>query len=192
MTDRFLRIPLLLTAALLAALTLAACGGHKQPTQHGESEGAYIEVGPLVYQVQLSRELNASNVEDREYLAELPADEAQPRGDEEWFGVWLRVQNVTDEVHPTAEDFEIVDSVGTHYEPIELPEGNPLTYQPVALEGEQVQPVYPGPDTAAGAGQAQGALLLFKLNTSVYANRPLEFEITPPDGGEPSSVLLDL
>jgi len=192
MTDRFLRIPLLLTAALLAATTLAACGGHKQPTAHGESEGAYIESGPFVYQVQMSRELNPDNVEDREYLEGLPAGEAEPRGDEEWFGVWLRVQNVTDEAHPTAEEFEIVDSVGTKYEPIELPEENPLAYRSIELEGEDVQPLYPDPDSAAGAGQAQGALLLFKLNTSVYANRPLEFEITPPEGGEPSSVLLDL
>jgi hypothetical protein len=192
MTNRLPRLPLVSIGALLAALTLAACGGHKQPTAHGESEGAYIESGPLIYQVQMSRELNPDNVEDREYLEDLPAGTPEPRGDEEWFGVWLRVQNVTDEAHPTAEHFELVDTVGTTYEPIELPPGNPLTYEPVELEGEDVQPVYPDPDGAAGAGQTQGAMLLFKLNTSVYANRPIELEITPPDGGEPSSVVIDL
>ena len=35
-------------------------------------------------------------------------------------------------------------------------------------------------------------MLLFKLSTDVYANRPIELEIVPPEGGEPSRVVLDL
>ena len=35
----------------------------------------------------------------------------------------------------------------------------------------------PGPDTTASFGPTQGALLLFKINTSVYDNRPLTLEI---------------
>lgn len=194
MTNRLSRLPLLLLAALLAALTLAACGGHKQPTHHGEGEGAYIQAGPLIYQVQMSRQLEPSNVEDREYLEGLPADEPPLAGDELWFGVWLRVQNATDEAHPTADHFRIVDTIGTEYEPIELPESNPFTYQPVSLEGEegQGQPVYPNPESGAGTGPIQGSMLLFRLNTSAYANRPIELEIESPEGGESSSVVLDL
>lgn len=192
MTNRLTRLPLVLSAVLLAALTLTACGGHKQPTQHGEGEGAYIEAGSLVYQVQMSRELNPHNVEDVEYLQGLPADEPPLRGDEEWFGVWLRVQNVSDEAQPSAEDFKIVDTVGTEYETIALPATNPFTYQPASLESEDGQPVYPDPESGAGAGPIQGSMLLFKLNTSVYSNRPIELEIEPPGGGEPSTVVLDL
>ena len=43
-----------------------------------------------------------------------------------------------------------------------------------------------------GLSANQGSMVLFKLNTSVYSNRPLELEITPEGGGEPSSVVLDL
>jgi hypothetical protein len=191
MTNRLPRLPLLV-AALVAVLALGACGGQKQPTTHGESEGAYVKAGSLVYQVQMSRELNPTNVEDAEYLAGLPADASTLAGDEEWFGVWLRVQNATDEAQSTAEEFKIVDTIGTEYEPIELPATNAFTYRPALLEDGEGQPVSPDPESGAGGGPIQGSMLLFKLKTSVYANRPLELEITPPDGGEPSTVVLDL
>jgi hypothetical protein len=193
MTNRILRIPLLLTAALLAVLTLVACGGgQKQPTHHGEGEGAYIQAGPLIYQVQMSRELNPHNVEDVEYLQGLATDTPPLAGDEEWFGVWLRVQNPTDRVHRSADEFKVVDTLGTEYEPIALPATNPFTYQPAVLEADSGQPVYPDPESGAGSGVTNGSMLLFKFNTAVYSDRPLELEITPPGGGEPSSVVLDL
>jgi len=179
--------------ALLAALTLVACGGGtKDPTAHGEGEGSYIQAGPLIYQVQMSRELNPRNVEDVEYLQGLSTNTPRLAGDEEWFGVWLRVQNATDELHPSASDFRIVDTTGEEYEPIALPATNPYTYQPTAVESADGQPVKPDPESGAGSGPIQGSMLLFRLNTSVYANRPLELEITPPGGGEPSTVVLDL
>jgi hypothetical protein len=192
MTNRLPRLLTLTAAALLAALALVACGGQKQPTTHGDSEGAYVQAGPLVYQVQLSRELNPRNVEDVEYLQGLPADTPALAGDEEWFGVWLRVQNATDEAHPSAGDFKIVDTTGTEYEPVALPVTNPFSYQPTAVESAGGQPVTPDPESGAGAGPIQGSMVLFKLNTAVYSNRPLELEITPPGGGEPSTVELDL
>jgi hypothetical protein len=192
MTNRLLRLPLLSAVALLAALTLVACGGGDQAATHGESEGSYIQAGPLVYQVQMSRELNPSNVEDVEYLQGLPADTPRLAGDEEWFGVWLRVQNTTDRTHVSASDFKIVDTTGTEYEPVALPATNVFSYQPTSVESKGGQPVFPDPESGAAAGPIQGSMLLFKLKTAVYANRPLELEIAPPDGGEPSSVVLDL
>lgn len=192
MTNQLPRISLLASAALLAACALAACGGDKQPTAHGESEGAYIRAGELVYQVQMSRELNPDDVEDREYLDGLAPDDTTLAGDEEWFGVWLRAENTSETPQPAAEDFAIVDTIGTEYEPFELPASNVYSYQPGELEGTGGQPVLPAPDSGAGAGPIQGSLVLFKLTTSVYANRPIELEITPPDGGEPASVELDL
>jgi hypothetical protein len=192
MTNRLARLPLLTVAALLAALTLVACGGTKDPTTHGEGEGSYIQAGPLIYQVQMSRELNPGNVEDVEYLEGLPTGTPPLAGDEEWFGVWLRVQNATDAAHPSAGDFKIVDTTGEEYEPIVLPATNPFAYQPASVESAAGQPVQPDPESGAGSGPIQGSMLLFKLRTSVYANRPLELEIAPPDGGAPSSVVLDL
>lgn len=186
---RKLPIPL---AALLAATTLAACGAAHQPTAHGDSEGAYIKAGPLIYQVQISRELNPSNVQDRQFLAGLPGGTVKPAADEEWFGVWLRVQNPTSRSAPLASQFKIVDTLGNEYTPVPLPASNVFSYQPRNLQGTNGQPLEPDPNSAAGEGSIQGTMLLFKLNTSVYANRPLELEITPPGGGSPSTVELDL
>jgi hypothetical protein len=192
MTNRPLRFLLLTAAALLAAAALGACGGATQPTTHGDSEGAYVQAGPLIYQVQISRELNAASVEDAQYLQGLPAGTPRLAGDQEWFGVWLRVQNATKAAHPSASEFKIVDTTGAAYTPIALPATNPFAYQPGSVQGADGQPVQPDPNSGAGSGPIQGSMLLFKLNTSVYANRPLELEITPPDGTAPSSVVLDL
>ncbi|MBS1871347.1 MAG: hypothetical protein JSS99_16975 [Actinobacteria bacterium] len=192
MTNRLLRLPLLLAAALLAALTLVACGGTGEPpTTHGDGEGSYIQAGPLIYQVQMSRELNPANVEDAEYLQGLSA--GAPAQGEEWFGVWLRVQNDTKLAHVSASSFKIVDTTGAEYTPIALPATNPFAYRPVSVRSNDVfQPVQPDPESAAGTGPINGTMLLFKLRTNVYANRPLELEIAPPGGGSPSSVVLDL
>jgi hypothetical protein len=184
------RLPAL--AALLASTALVACGGGHQPTAHGDSEGAYIQAGPLIYQVQMSRELNPHNVEDREYLAGLPRGTARPTGSQEWFGVWLRVQNDGSRSQPAASDFKIVDTLGNVYQPIPLATTNAFAYQSRYVQGTNGQPLLPDPQSAAGAGVINGSMLLFKLDTSVYANRPLELEIQPPGGGEPSSVVLDL
>jgi hypothetical protein len=192
MTIRLPRKPLVPFAALLAALALGACGGEHQPTDRGNSEGAYVQAGPLVYQVQLSRELNPSNVEDREYLSGLAGGTTRPAGDEEWFGVWLRVQNDTGRSERSADEFKIVDTLGNVYRPIQLPSTNTYSYQPRFIQGTSGQPLLPDPESGAASGPIQGSMLLFKLNTSVYANRPLELEIAPPGGGEPSSVVLDL
>jgi len=184
---------LLLALLLLGALTLAACGsGETEPTKHGADEGNYIQAGSLDYQVEMSRELNMSNVEDAQYLAGLPASAPRLAGDEEWFGVWLRIQNPTSQSATSASQFRIVDTTGATYTPIALPASNAFSYQPSLVQSDKGQPVYPDPDTAAGSGPINGAMLLFKLNTAVYANRPLNLEITPPDGGAPSSVVLDL
>jgi hypothetical protein len=192
MTNRLSRTPLPLLATVLAALTLSACGGAKQPTTHGDSEGAYVQAGPLVYQVQLSRELNPFDIEDHQYLAGAPAAARNLAGDQELFGVWMRVQNITHQVHPMASEFKIVDTLGNVYRPIALPVTNPFAYVAQNVASDKGQPLYPNPESGVGSGPIKGSMLLFKLSTSVYANRPLELEITPPDGGSPSTVSLDL
>ena len=73
-------------SSLLAARALAACGdSHTKVTTGtyaGESgqNAPYLDVGPLVYEVQLSRQLNPSDVEDAAYLQGLTpaAAQAQP------------------------------------------------------------------------------------------------------------------
>ena len=73
MSSPLRKIPLAVLA-LVAVFALGACGdSHTRVTTGtyaGESgkNAPYLNVGPLVYEVQLSRELNPANIEDAAYL----------------------------------------------------------------------------------------------------------------------------
>jgi ABC-type oligopeptide transport system substrate-binding subunit len=64
----------LLALALLASVALAACGDSHTKVSTGTYAGEsgknapYLDVGPLAYEVQLSRELNPYDLEDKQYL----------------------------------------------------------------------------------------------------------------------------
>src|SRR4051795_8715895 len=98
MPARMRRLPrlLLLAFALVCALFVSACGNKQTIVTQGATEGLYIDVDQLKYQIQISRYLNASDVEDRSYLKGLPAGTPQPGPDETWFAVFIRVSNNTD------------------------------------------------------------------------------------------------
>ena len=169
-----------------AALTLVGCGNKIDVRTVGETEGLYIDVGDLKYQVQISRIINPYDLEDRTYLRGLPAGTLPPKADEAWFGVWLRVQNTTSgQTFDTAEDFEIVDTQENSFEPIEL-EGNPFAYAPAQLPPNTV---LPNSEEPAGQGPIQGSLLLFKLTTDALQNRPLEFKITSPENPDDVGIV---
>ena len=72
MSLRPLRVLLLLVLAAASAGALAGCGNKLEVRTVGETEGIYIDVGELRYQVQLSRIINPNDIEDRHYLAGLP------------------------------------------------------------------------------------------------------------------------
>ncbi len=188
MSLRPLRVLLLLVLAAASAAAVAGCGNKVETRTIGETEGIYIDIGELKYQVQLSRILNPDDEEDRAYLAGLPAGTAPPKSDEAWFGVWMRVQNTTSKkTLPAADEFEIVDTQEHTFTPVEL-ENNPFAY-----EAQELPPktVVPSTNTVAGQGVIQGSLLLFKLTTESIANRPLEFKIQSPE--QPDDVgIVDL
>ena len=93
---------LLAPTLVIAALTAAGCGGHTGQRTSAETEGLYLDVGEMTYQVQISRYMNPSDPEDRGYFKGLPEGATQLPGDETWFGVFLRVQNETAEPHRAA------------------------------------------------------------------------------------------
>src|SRR5437764_2024416 len=94
----------LLALALICALLLGACGdSHTRVstgTYAGESgqNAPYLDVGPLIYEVQLSRELNPTNPEDAAYLQGLSATVRTLTPGQEWFAVFVQVYNNTS--HP--------------------------------------------------------------------------------------------
>jgi hypothetical protein len=169
---------LLIVRVPAAALVAGGCGDKQETRKVGQTEGTYIDVGDLKYQVQISRILNPSDVEDRNYLTQLPEGTLPPKADEAWFGVWVRVQNTNDNKSlPTASNFEIRDTQDNVFKPY-AQVGNVFAYQPVDKLGPQ--DVLPNSEAPAGFGPIQGSLLLFKLTTTSLANRPLEFRIISP------------
>lgn len=177
MSLRPFRVLLLLALGAASVLALAGCANKSEPVTSAKTEGIYLDVGELKYQVQMSRIINPSDEEDRTYLAGLPAGTAPPKGDEAWFGVWMRVQNTTSKkTLAAAKDFEITDTQNHTFTPV------PLSNNPFAYEQQNLPPqtIIPTPNSAAGEGVQQGSLILFKVTTEALANRPLELKIQSP------------
>src|SRR3954447_11132074 len=158
------RRPLAVLAALLACGGLTACGKHLDEDAKViqiENEGLYLPLGELKYQVQGSRQLNPDSVQDRALLAGIPAAQQGLKDDEVWFGVFLQVENQSDEPLRPASDIEIVDTQEDVFKPLELEQTNQFAYRPEdQIPGGQLAPEQdtPGFNTAN-----QGSMLLFKL-----------------------------
>lgn len=163
-------------AVVLAGALVSGCGNKREINTRGETEGIYLTVAGLKYQVQISRQLNPSATEDRAYLAGLPpADRSLPK-DSVWFAVFIRVENDGEHVHRSAEEFEIEDTVGKAYRPLSLV-NNPFAYRAKVLAPHSLIPVV---DSVASESTIQGSLLLFKMTLASLGNRPLELIIRPP------------
>jgi len=186
-----LRRVLMIVLSLALVGAVSACGNKQAKNLTAETEGPYVDLGDLKYQVQISRILNPSDVEDRNYLTQLPEGTLPPKADEAWFGVWVRVENTNDSKSlPTASNFEIRDTQDNVFKPY-AQVGNVFAYQPVDKLGPQE--VLPNSEAPAGFGPIQGSLILFKLTTTTLANRPLEFRITSPtDPSDVGTVDLDV
>lgn len=167
------------SVALVAATSLAACGGESEEPTAGKTEGVYVNTGELAYQVQISRQLNQNDFEDRDYLTGLPTGTSLSKG-EEYFGVFIRVFNRTKEDHESASQFVIRDTTGKEYQPITLDTNlNRTAYHPAVVHGGDQIPV---PGSLARENLTQGGLLLFKVENTTYDSRPLELNITSPEG----------
>jgi hypothetical protein len=179
----------ILACALALVVGLAACGQTSKPPSD-LNNGVYVDAGPITYQLQISRELNQYAIEDRQYLAGLPAGDGALGPDQLWYGVFLWAKNQSQEPQMTAKSFNIVDSSNHHYYPVMLnAELNAYAWTEQMLEPSGVQPI---PNTTAYYGPTGGNLLLFKLPISVYSNRPLTLEIYPQGSSTPSQISLDL
>jgi hypothetical protein len=195
MSSRLCKFPLA-AIALLLVLVLGACGDSHTKVSTGTYAGEsgqnapYLDVGPLVYEVQLSRELNPTNSEDASYLQGLSAAERQLAPGQEWFAVFVQVYNNTSGALPSATELTISDTQGNSYIPVVPSQINPFAYRPqtVPAKGQ-----LPKPDTTADSGPTQGALLLYKIQTVSLDNRPLILKIVDPtDPTETASAELDV
>lgn len=175
---------------LACAAALAGCGKSNHPSS-AENDGVYITAGPITYQLQVSRELNQYSTEDKQYLVGLPASAGPLGAGQEWYMVSLWGKNQTKHPAATTDNFDIVDTQGNRYYPVPVNTSvNQYAWTPQSLGPGAVEPA---PDTTASFGPTQGGLLLFKLPTTIYDNRPLTLEIKNPGGDKVwGTISLDL
>ncbi len=189
---------LLAGLAVAAMLVLGACGDSHTKTRGGTYAGEsganapYLDVGPLVYEVQLSRELNPYDTEDSSYLVGLTPAQRRVAPGEEWFAVFLQVYNNTETPHLAAPALSITisDTQRNLYRPTIPAPSNPFAYAAgyVPAKGR-----VPELNTVAAAGPTQGALLLYKIRIVSLDNRPLELHLVDPlDPSQRASAELDV
>jgi hypothetical protein len=186
---RLFRIAL---ATALLALVAVGCGsdGEEEGTALvADTEGIYLDVNGLKYQIEMSRYMNPNDVEDSQYLVGLPEGASPPTEDEIYFGVWVRVENVSeDETLPAASEWAIHDTQENIYRPIPIDtEINPFAFEPVDVPPKTVIPLA---SSAAGQGPIQGSLLLFKIRNESFQNRPLELRFR--NGGDGQEGVYDI
>ncbi len=185
-------------AAGLTAVALAACGNADVKETSGTYSGVggagapYLSVGPLVYNVQISRSLNPYDTEDSAYLVGLPAAQRELHPGEEWFGVFMQVINKTGKSHQVADasDITVSDTEGDVYHPVEIGQTNLYAYR----SGMSVPPEnqLPTPSSTAASGPINGLLLLYRLKLTSLENRPWTIKIVSPSNpGEKATAELD-
>jgi hypothetical protein len=176
-------------AVVASAVPLAACGA-EEAVHTGHSEGVYVTAGELKYQVQISRVLNPSDFEDRDYFTGIASYDRTLTADDQWFGIFLRAFNHTDKPQRTADHLVIEDTTGAKFEPVRVdPNVNRVAWRSVVVKGGDQVPV---PGSLARENDTQGGLVLFKIPEPAFANRPLELHIESPTGGQDAIVELDI
>jgi hypothetical protein len=184
----------IVATALVAVAGLSACGVKEDRVHHAATEGIYVDVGSLKYQVQISRQLNPVNIEDKDYLLGLSPFDRTLGSDNVWFAVFIRVENDSDNAAVSAKTFQLRDTQENVFTPIVLARDNIYAYHAARVDGHSgfnVNGTYPVVNSSAAAGPTAGALLLFKLPRTTLVNRPLELVIAP-GSAEKSIVDLDV
>ena len=161
-----LAVATLCLLAVAATAGVNACG--EEESEH-VVEGEPLELGELSYNVLITRFLNPEDIEDAAYLLGQPP----PEPGTEYLGVFLTIENHSEEQLPSATEYLIHDTLDNQYEPIESESEYALDIGTV-IPGESRIPL---PDSPAATGPNQAAMLLFNVDDAVSQNRPLKMEI---------------
>ena len=193
----------IVVAAIALIVSVTGCATSSYDTAHqkpggplaghevadAENDGTYVQAAGITYQMQISRQLNPYSVEDSQYIKGLPAGTTAPTGQQLWYGVFLWAKNQFHRSYRTANNFVIVDTQGNRYYPVKLNASvNPYAWTSDALAPGDTEP---GQDTTAAQAFTQGRLVLFKLDASVYDNRPLTMYILGANRKRLGSISLD-
>ncbi|HEX3174812.1 MAG TPA: hypothetical protein VHQ43_11420 [Solirubrobacterales bacterium] len=173
-------LALLAALALVAAAALSACGWTEESKD--VAEGQPVKLGELTYNVVFSRFLNPNDNEDAAYLV---GQEEAPPGSS-YFGVFLEVQNESEEPQMLADSFTITDA---DHQTFDALPSESLYALPFGGEVESQEQV-PILDSTPQQGPIEGSVVIFELPASASENRPLTLSIPGPEG--PAAVTLDL
>jgi hypothetical protein len=170
-----------LAALLLTAAPLAVACGEEEELD--VIEGEPVELGDLLYNVQITRFLNANDPEDAAYLVGQP----QAAPDQEYLAVFMTIDNEGDSTAQLPDEMTVRDTRDNTYEPLESESVYALELGAGIPAGEEI----PAPDTPAASGPISGSMVLFLVDGTVTENRPIELEI-PSSAGEEARVELDI
>jgi hypothetical protein len=179
--NRKLLLPLAVLALAVIGAALSGCGYSSDSKE--VVEGEPVKLGELQYVVTFSRYLNPNDNEDAAYLT---GQEEPPKGSS-YFGVFLEVQNESEEPQQLAKRLTIEDA---EHETFDVLPSESLYALELGGEVESQEQI-PVLDSTAQQGPIEGALATFLLPASVSENRPLTLHIEAPDG-EKAEVTLDL
>lgn len=167
-------------ALAVTAFALSACGYSSDSKD--VVEGEPVKLGELQYNVVFSRFLNPNDNEDSAYLVGQP----DPPEGHSYFGVFIEVQNKSEESHALADAFTITDA---GHETFDAIPSKSLYALPFGGEVESQEQI-PVLDSTPQQGPIEGSLVLFELPAAASENRPLTLSIPGPEG--PATVKLDL
>jgi hypothetical protein len=174
-------LPLIAALALVAlALGISACGYSND--SKSVVEGESVSLGELKYTVVFSRYLNPKDNEDAAYLVGQP----QLPPAHSYFGIFLEVQNESEEPQTLARSLTITDAGHQTFRAIPSESLYALPFGGEVESQEQI----PVLDSTPQQGPIEGSLVLFELPASASENRPLTLSIPGPEG--PAEVTLDL
>jgi hypothetical protein len=170
--------------AVAALAGLAACGSDEKKTSG--KEGEFVDVGPTLYQVQLTRLLNPQQRPDEDYLR----GQAAIGGKEAFLAVFLKIENKGDKPYQPPRSMYVIDTQGNKYLPVDTTQAGGFGLEfGTPIEAGQAAPA---PDSPAALGPNAAALLLFRVKEeSVTDNLPLELKI-PVEGQDPATIELDI
>lgn len=185
------RTVLVAALALLSVVALGACGNKKAVERYAENEGIYFQSGALKYQVQITRQLNPQQAQDRELMFGVSAIDRIKAPTDLWYATFLRIENETNRYQTPTTIYRIRDTNGDIFKPIAVdPRSNPWAYQPL--------PIPPGgtlPNINSLPGQIDinGKMLLFKIPRADLALRPLIlYVVNPGDPKQSGRVKIDI
>lgn len=168
--------------AIVAGVLLSGCNTAPENANQ-VTEGQGIKLDDLLFNVQITRELNPFDTEDKAYLVG-----QKPLGPDQYYlGVFMRIDNEGDAAAQVPTDMSVVDTVGDTFKPLPSKSLFALKLGDTLHGGDQL----PEGESVAANGPIQGSMVLFRIDSAAIQDRPLTLHITTSTGSA-GEVELDI